>query len=280
LQRRLLLACLLAAARVIHGLPSCRPPHAGGPADNETYFCEGTGTFCFSLNATADSWGNQEAACAAGGGHLVMYDSPGMQLLVEKVFSSLADYWVGLKRASGKPYVFTTGNEAAARAPRCQLEARQRAPQAAWKAAPRALRSSRRLLHLRLAPWPPAGDSVTQVVSNSDTYAHWSWQHHTAKGVSGNDCAYASNTYQYDYFLGDNQNTSQTGSSSFFQTSSADLKNGWTAAACAGTKAAVCIFSTSIYPCGPPPSPPPPPPRPPSPPSPPQATSCKRLPGS
>jgi hypothetical protein len=41
-----------------------------------------------------------------------MYDSPGMQLLVEKVFSSLTDYWVGLKRASGKPFVFTTGEAA------------------------------------------------------------------------------------------------------------------------------------------------------------------------
>ena len=43
-----------------------------------------------------------------------MYDHPGMQLLVEKVFSSLTDYWLGLTKASGKPYVFTTGEALAA----------------------------------------------------------------------------------------------------------------------------------------------------------------------
>ena len=118
---------------------------------------------------------------------------------------------------------------------------------------------------------------MTQVVSNSDTYAHWSWQHQTAKGTAGNDCVYASNTYQYDYFIGDNSNTTQTSTQSFFQTSSADLKNGWTAAACTATYAGVCIFSTSTFLCSPPPSPPPPPPRPPSPPSPPQPTSCEPL---
>jgi hypothetical protein len=125
-------------------------------------------------------------------------------------------------------------------------------------------------LHPRLP-----GDSVTQVVSNSDTYAHWSWQHQTAKGTAGNDCAYASNAYQYDYFIGDNSNTTQTGTQSFFQTVSADLKNGWTAASCTASYAGVCILDArTAFPCMPPPSPPPPPPQPPSPPSPPQPTSC------
>jgi hypothetical protein len=96
-----------------HCLPPARPP-AGGPADNETFFCEGTATWCFSHNSTAGSFGDHEAACKAANGHLVMYDHPGMQLLVEKVFSSLTDYWIGLKRESGKPYVFTTGEAAAA----------------------------------------------------------------------------------------------------------------------------------------------------------------------
>jgi hypothetical protein len=90
-------------------LDTCRRNPAGGPADNATYFCEGTNTWCFSHNSTAGSFDGHEAACAAAGGHLVMYDHPGMQLLVEKVFSTLTDYWVGLKRQSGKPYVFTTG---------------------------------------------------------------------------------------------------------------------------------------------------------------------------
>ncbi len=95
-----------------HGLlPACLL--AGGPADNETFFCEGTNTWCFSHNSTAGSFGDHQAACKAGGGNLVMYDSPAMQLLVEKVFSTLTDYWVGLKRESGKPYVFTTGVAAA-----------------------------------------------------------------------------------------------------------------------------------------------------------------------
>jgi hypothetical protein len=39
-----------------------------------------------------------------------MYDSGAMQLLVEIMFTTLTDYWIGLKRVSAsKPYVFTTG---------------------------------------------------------------------------------------------------------------------------------------------------------------------------
>jgi hypothetical protein len=125
-----------------------------------------------------------------------------------------------------------------------------------------------------------AGDSVTQVVSNTDTYAHWSWQHPTAAATAGKDCAYASNAFQYDFFTGDNQNATQARTQSFFQTTGTrDLKNGWTATSCSGGDfdglPAVCIIPTSYYPCSPPPSPPPPPPRPPSPPSPPQPASCE-----
>jgi hypothetical protein len=99
--------------------PHLRPAGAlaGGPPDNDTFFCEGTATWCFSINDTADSFDNHEAACKAANGHLVMYDIPGMQLLVEKVFNTLTDYWLGLKRASSsKPYVFTTGEARAAAA--------------------------------------------------------------------------------------------------------------------------------------------------------------------
>ncbi len=123
-----------------------------------------------------------------------------------------------------------------------------------------------------------AGDSVTPVVSNIDSYAHWSWQHPSASATAGNDCVYAGKAYQYDFFTGDNQNATQRGSNTFFQrTGTKDLKNGWTASACDGSYPSVCLIAVSSYPCSPPPSPPPPPPRPPSPPSPPQPVSCKHL---
>jgi hypothetical protein len=115
------------------------------------------------------------------------------------------------------------------------------------------------------------------VVSNVDDYAHWSWMHPgNSSANSTNNCAYASNLYQYDYFNGDNQNVSQTSAPSFFQTVSADLKNGWTATGCGALYAYVCMMPSSVYGCGPPPSPPPPPPSPPVPPSPPLPLSCER----
>jgi hypothetical protein len=100
-------------------------------------------------------------------------------------------------------------------------------------------------------------------------------QHPTARNSSGNDCAFASNTYQYDYFLGDNQNVTDTTTQARYQTVSADLKNGWTATACNTSYAPVCMIPMSAFGCKPPPSPPPPPPSPPSPPSPPLAASCE-----
>jgi hypothetical protein len=174
---------------------------------------------------------------------------------VETYFSSLTDYWIGLRRtASNKPYVFTNGGQFVWCAMQLQLVAAMVA-------------SDREML--------PAGDSVTQVVSNVDDYAHWSWMHPgNSSANSTNSCVYASNQYQYDFFNGDNQNVSQTNTSSFFQTISADLKNGWTATACSAQYTYVCMMPSSVFPCGPPPSPPPPPPSPPVPPSPPLPASC------
>lgn len=116
---------------------------------------------------------------------------------------------------------------------------------------------------------------MTQVVSNTGTYAHFSWAHPGAS-ASG-DCVYAGNSYKYDYFTGDNSNATQRGLQTFFQTTgSRDLKKGWTAASCDGAYAYVCMFNpTTAFPCMPPPLPPPPPPAPPSPPSPPQPISCE-----
>jgi hypothetical protein len=82
-------------------------------------------------------------------------------------------------------------------------------------------------------------------------------------------------TCRYDYFLGDNQNSSETTLQAKFQTTSSDLKNGWTATACNTSYAAVCMIPMSAFPCQPPPSPPPPPPSPPSPPSPPAQLACE-----
>lgn len=131
------------------------------------------------------------------------------------------------------------------------------------------------MLHLLPLPRLPAGDSVTQVVSNVDDYAHWSWQHPTNEALWGNNCAFASNQYQYDYFLGNNQLTADRTTQARFQTTSADLKNGWTGTACNITYASVCMIHMSAFGCKPPPSPPPPPPAPPSPPSPPAPSTCE-----
>jgi hypothetical protein len=182
-------------------------------------------------------------------------------LQVETYFSTLTDYWIGLRRtASNKPYVFTNGGWACGALEQLRL----------WPPPQPFLQST------STWPGPPAGDSVTQVVSNVDDYAHWSWMHPgNSSNTSTNNCAYASNQYQYDFFNGDNQNASQTNTSSFFQTSSADLKNGWTATACSAQYAYVCMMPSSVFPCGPPPRPPPPPPSPPVPPSPPLPASCE-----
>ena len=93
----------------------CQPMHcfsaaAGGPKNNATFFCDGTATTCYLHVANSSNFTLAESYCNRFGGNLVKYDTGAQQVMVETYFSTLTDYWIGLRRTSAaKPFVFTNG---------------------------------------------------------------------------------------------------------------------------------------------------------------------------
>ncbi len=77
--------------------PSCAPP------SSPTFFCDAGSGSCYNMSTVKRNFTAARAVCSAGGGELVMLDSPTKQLMVERYFQSRATlpadlYWHGISR--------------------------------------------------------------------------------------------------------------------------------------------------------------------------------------